>query len=261
MPESPNTLLESFWDAAIRLAITSAEDPYLFIRQLYGNTCEHLREGLESERQVQVFDYITKCTEVMSEQYDPGAVERPKEPIMTGFLCDLARANDFIRDGEATRKRRRTGVSTAVLSECSRATASDSSRPAHGSVISLDSDDELEVEDAGRQTPPGRIPKSENDFDDSPGSPGDDHRSEADDVDDVDDVLPVIPRELITPSKYSKWTDEEQGELDRALMEYNQDPQRWKKMVRDRRFKLAPGRSEEDCRERYRRMQRKGYYA
>ncbi|KAF4720643.1 hypothetical protein FOZ62_025091, partial [Perkinsus olseni] len=222
MPESPNTLLESFWDAAIRLAITSAEDPYLFIRQLYGNTCEHLREGLESERQVQVFDYITKCTEVMSEQYDPGAVDRPKEPIMTGFLCDLARANDFI---------------------------SDSPRPAHGSVISLDSDDELEVENAGQQTPPGRIPKSENDFDDSPGSPGDDHRSEADDVDDVDDVLPVIPRELITPSKYSKWTDEEQGELDRALMEYNQDPQRWKKIVRDRRFKFAPGRSEEDCRE------------
>ncbi|KAF4676153.1 hypothetical protein FOL46_007205 [Perkinsus olseni] len=252
MPESPNALLESFWHAAIRLAITSAADPYLFIRQLYDISCEHLREGLESERQVQVFDYITKCTEVMSEQYDPGADDRPKELLMTALLCDLTRMNDFIRDREATRKRRRTGVSTAVASEYSRVTSSDSPRPAHGSVISLDSEDELEVENAGQQTRPGRTLKSDSDLDDSPGSPGDDLRSEADDVDDVDDVL---------PSKYSKWTDEEQGELDRALIEYNHDPQGWKKMVRDRRFKFAPGRSEEDCRERYRRMKREGYYA
>ncbi|KAF4715453.1 hypothetical protein FOZ63_012354 [Perkinsus olseni] len=134
----------------------------------------------------------------MSEQYDPGADDRPKELLMTAFLCDLTRMNDFI---------------------------SDSPRPAHGSVISLDSEDELEVENAGQQTRPGRTLKSDSDLDDSPGSPGDDHWSEADDVDDV------------LPSKYSKWTDEEQGELDRALIEYNHDPQRCKKMVRDRRFK------------------------
>ncbi|KAF4669400.1 hypothetical protein FOL47_002560 [Perkinsus chesapeaki] len=70
----------------------------------------------------------------------------------------------------------------------------------------------------------------------------------------------ALPPFRMRGSVYRKWEDWEVDYLDRGIRKYHDKKLRWRLMLEDPELKFAPDRKEEHLREKFKRLQKQGYY-